>query len=192
MFFLNREMVYRNNEVTITLWLEAGFPLCRFGDPFLSASINYPPTETSCFDYNTTEKPRPLSYITLPFPIKEINPTHPISGTSWKPTKCRKRPTIGFERNFHRWPITDPAQAAKKELGKGEMVLPLLFPTGPGPVALLPCVPPPDLPPKKHLSRTDGWCRSLPNPWERNLHFKIDSIYDVCIGKVSLTQQLAS
>lgn len=46
-----------------------------------------------------------------------------------------------------------------------------------------------DLPPKKHLSQMDGWCRSLPNPWEENVHFKIDSIYDVCIGKVSSTWQ---
>lgn len=79
-----------------------------------------------------------------------------------------------------------------KELGTEGRVLPLLFPTGPGPVALLLCALPPDLPPKKHLNRMDGWCRSLPNPGKENGHFKRDSIYDAGHGKVSLTRQLAS
>lgn len=79
-----------------------------------------------------------------------------------------------------------------KELGREQVDLPLLFPTGPGPAARLLCALPPDLPPQTHLNRMDGWCRSLPNPWEENSHFKIDPIYDACIGKVSLTRQLAS
>lgn len=89
----------------------------------------------------------------------------------------------------HRGPGTTGKERAW--LGK-TLILPLLFPIGPVPVALLLCALPPGPPPKKHLNRMDGWCRSLPNPGEKNVQFKIDSVYDVCIGNVSLTPQLAS
>lgn len=78
--------------------------------------------------------------------------------------------------------------AGKERAWPGKkLIVPLLFPTGPVPVALLLCALPPGLPPKKHLNRMDGWCRSLPNPGEKNVRFKIDSVCDVCIGNVSLT-----
>lgn len=97
---------------------------------------------------------------------------HSIVGISLQPDnqlreETQGRPQEGLPQVVHHGPSTPG-----KEPGVAEgRVLPLLFPTGPGPVALLLYALPPDLLPKKHLNQMDGWCRSLPNPAEEEWTF---------------------
>lgn len=143
-------------------------------------------TDTSCLNYKITWNARPLIYHTSFFyqGKKIISLSVPLLNQKMK-----------YCENSHTPPQVvhhGPSTTGRGRAWQGKMILPLLFPTGPGPAALLLCAPPPGLPPKTHLNRMDGWCRSLPNPAKGSLHFKIDSIHDVCVGHVSSTPQLAS
>lgn len=68
----------------------------------------------------------------------------------------------------------DPSWQSKtwEERLQQETVLPWLCPTGPAPVAQPLCALPRGPPPETHRNRTDGWCRSLPNPGEKSVYFK--------------------